>query len=32
LDLNRKRHELYFRTVNLAGVSGPEHKIIISQN
>jgi hypothetical protein len=32
VDLKRKRHELYFRIMNLAGVSGPEHKILISQN
>ena len=31
IDLKRKRHEMLFRTINLAGVSGPEHKIIINQ-
>ncbi|MEE9461121.1 MAG: hypothetical protein V3V53_04780, partial [Bacteroidales bacterium] len=32
VDLKRKRHEWYFRIVNLAGISGPEHKIVIRQN
>jgi hypothetical protein len=32
VDLKKKRHEWYFRIVNMAGVSGPEHKIVISQN
>jgi hypothetical protein len=31
VDLKKKRHEWYFRTLNLAGVSGPEHKVVISQ-
>jgi hypothetical protein len=31
VDLRKKRHEWNFRIVNLAGVSGPEHKIVISQ-
>ncbi len=31
VDLKKKRHEWNFRIVNLAGVSGPEHKIVISQ-
>jgi hypothetical protein len=29
MELKKKRHELTFRTLNLAGVSGPEHKIVI---
>ncbi len=29
LDLKAKKYELTFRTINLAGVSGPEHKILI---
>lgn len=32
MDLKKKRYELHFRTMNLAGVSGPEHKIIINRN
>ena len=32
VELKRKRHEWYFRIVNLAGISGPEHKIVIRQN
>ncbi len=32
MDLRRKRHELNFRTMNLVGVSGPEHKIVISSD
>ncbi|HSM49118.1 MAG TPA: transglutaminase domain-containing protein [Draconibacterium sp.] len=31
IDLNRNKHELLFRSMNLAGVSGPEHKIIIAK-
>lgn len=31
VELKDKRHEWDFRTVNLAGVSGPEHKIIIKR-
>lgn len=31
MELKRKRHELTFRVINLAGVSGPEHKILISR-
>lgn len=31
MELNRKRHEIYFRTVNLAGICGPEHEIVITQ-
>jgi len=27
--LIKKRHEWHFRTINLAGVTGPEHKIIV---
>ena len=30
IDLIKEKHELLFRTVNLAGVSGPEHKIVIA--
>ena len=29
LKLENRKYELVFRAVNLAGVSGPEHKIII---
>jgi hexosaminidase len=29
LDLNKTGHELHFRAMNLAGVSGPFHKIVI---
>lgn len=29
LDLKRKQHEWSFRTINLAGVTGPEHQIIV---
>jgi hypothetical protein len=29
LDLKKKKHELGFRAVNLAGVAGPEHRVII---
>ncbi len=32
LDLSDERHELQFRTMNLAGVSGPLHKIVIKRN
>jgi hypothetical protein len=32
VDLKRRRHELYLRITNLAGVSGPEHKIVFRQN
>ncbi len=28
--LSKKRHEMYFRTVNLLGVTGPEHHVVIS--
>ena len=31
LPIENKRHEWLFRVVNLAGVSGPEHKIIIER-
>ena len=31
IDLKSKRHEWHFRIINLAGVSGPEHKIIVVQ-
>jgi hypothetical protein len=30
--LNKKRHELSFRAVNLAGVAGPEHKVVLQRN
>jgi hypothetical protein len=29
--LSKKRHEMYFRTVNLLGISGPEHKVIFNR-
>lgn len=29
--LNERRHEFLFRIVNLAGVNGPEHKIVIEE-
>lgn len=29
IELKDKKHELVFRAVNLAGVTGPEHKIVI---
>jgi hypothetical protein len=29
LDLKEKKYELLFRAVNLAGVAGPEHRVII---
>ncbi len=32
MELKRERYELHFRTMNLAGVTGPEHKIIITKN
>lgn len=31
LKLKKKRHEYFFRTVNLADVTGPEHKIVLIQ-
>ena len=31
LELKEQKHELAFRTLNLAGVSGPEHSIIIER-
>lgn len=31
LDLSASRHELQFRAVNLAGVSGPVHRIVLSK-
>ena len=31
IDLKKKRYEWYFCTVNLVGVSGPEHKIVITR-
>ena len=31
VDLKKKRHEWFFRTMNLVGVSGPEHKIVITR-
>lgn len=30
-DLKKEKNEMIFRTMNLAGVAGPEHKIIIEQ-
>jgi hypothetical protein len=30
MKLSKKRYELYFRCVNLLGVTGPEHKIVIN--
>lgn len=30
LNLSKKRYELLFRVVNLAGVTGPEHKVVIT--
>ena len=30
IKLSKKRHELYFQTVNLLGVAGPEHHVVIS--
>ena len=30
VELRKERNELFFRTVNRAGVTGPEHKIIIA--
>ncbi len=30
VDLSKKRHEFVFRCVNILGVTGPEHKIVIS--
>ena len=32
VDLKKKRHELVFRVVNMAGIGGTEHKITISRN
>ena len=32
MDLRSKRHELHFRAMNLAGVSGPVYKVVISRN
>jgi hypothetical protein len=29
IKLNKKRHELTFRAVNLVGVAGPEHKVVL---
>jgi len=29
MELKKDKNEMIFRTVNLAGVTGPEHKIII---
>jgi hypothetical protein len=31
VDLSGKKHEFRFRTLNLAGIAGPEHTIIISR-
>lgn len=30
IQLKKKRYELFFRTVNLLGVTGPEHQVVIS--
>jgi len=30
MELKKERNEIHFRAVNLAGVKGPEHKIIIA--
>jgi hypothetical protein len=32
IKLNKKRHTLSFRAVNLAGVAGPEHKLVLHRN
>jgi hypothetical protein len=32
IDLKNRKYELVFRAVNLAGVAGPEHRIIIDSN
>lgn len=32
VDLSQQRHEWHFRTMNLAGVPGPVHRIVISRN
>jgi hypothetical protein len=32
IELKQKRYEWYFRIMNLAGVTGPEHCIIISRD
>jgi len=32
MELKKKRHEIVVRTVNLADVTGPEHRIIIERN
>jgi hypothetical protein len=29
LKLEKNKYELFFRVVNLAGVAGPEHRIVI---
>jgi hypothetical protein len=29
LSLNKEEHEFVFRAVNLAGISGPEHRVLI---
>jgi len=31
IELKKDKNEFIFRTVNLAGVTGPEHKIIIER-
>ena len=31
VELKKDRNEMIFRTINLAGVTGPEHKIIIAR-
>jgi hypothetical protein len=30
IELNQQKHELAFRTMNTAGVSGPEHRVLIA--
>jgi hypothetical protein len=32
IELEKDKNEIIFRTVNLAGVTGPEHKVIIERN
>ena len=31
VELSKKRNEIFFRAVNLAGINGPEHKIVIAR-
>jgi hypothetical protein len=32
IELKKDKNEILFRTINLAGVTGPEHKVIIERD